>query len=60
MKKDMRAKIYRLEDGRYSVYLYYQIEDPIMADILGTDFQLYDIKVFKSRKAAYRFMEGGD
>ncbi len=47
MQKEKRARIYKLENGRYSVYLFYQIDDPFVADT-----HLYDIKVFKSRKQA--------
>lgn len=50
MLKERRARIYRLDNGRYSVYLFYQTDDPF-----STDTQLYDIKVFKNRKKAERF-----
>jgi len=60
VKKYLRAKIYPLNDGRYSVYLYYPIEDPALAETLGRDYQTYDIRVFKNRKAAQRFAEGRD
>lgn len=55
MKREIHAKIYKLDNGRYSVHLFYPIEDPFLADLLGRDYGLYDIKVFNNRKQAERF-----
>jgi phage-related protein len=55
MKRNIRAKIYRLENGNYSVHLFYPIDDPFLSDILGRDYGIYDIKVFRSRRQAERF-----
>lgn len=42
----------RTREGKYSVSVFHKIEDPFLSIALGRDYDLWDFKVFKTKKEA--------